>query len=47
MSHASGQLNLNAGCFERGSNKNGMQETIFFAMIDSVDSQARVITLKE
>ena len=46
MSHASGQLNLNAGCFERGSKKNGMQE-IFFVMIDSVDSQARVVILKE
>lgn len=47
MSHASGQLNLNAGCFERGSKKNGMQEIIFFVMIDSVDSQPGVIILKE
>lgn len=47
MSHASGQLNLNAGCFERGSKKNGMQEIISFVMIDSVDSQPRVIILKE
>ena len=46
MSHASGQLNLNAGCFERGSKKNGMQEIISFVMIDSVDSQPRVIILK-